>query len=323
MKYLFITATLLLFINCEKTDVYPYPDLLPLPNGFQPEGIVLGPSHSFYVASLITGDIYKGDIRTGEGEIFISNTTPAPSGGLSLDTRSKYLYVAGGFSGSARVYDYETGEMILNLILSSQDTPGPTLINDVIVANQAVYFSDSFRPVIYKVLLNNHTGLIQNQNKVDYIPLSGDFSMAPHPGNPMPLGAFANGIEATSDGKFLILANTDRGEIYRIDPQTGETTTIDLGEVLVFYADGILLENKMLYVAQNMMNQITVIKLNNDYNSGTVLKVIGADQYPDFGIPTTMDDHENNLYIVNSHFDIAPPPSIHPEVEFEIIKIAK
>jgi sugar lactone lactonase YvrE len=323
MKKLFILMSALIFIHCEKSEIYPYPDLLPLPNGFQPEGIVIGPSYSFYVSSLSSGDIYKGDLRTGEGSLFITPATPTPSGGLALDIRSKYLYVAGGFTGTAYIYDYETSTLVQTIVLASPDIPGPSLINDVIVTDNAVYFTDSFRPVIYKVALNISSGMLLSTNQVIPIPLSDGYSMEPHPGNPFPLGAFANGIDATADGKTLILANTDRGELYNVNPNTGETIRIQLGEALVFYADGILLDQNMLYVAQNMMNQIAVIRLNDDLKSGNIVKTIDVKTYPDLGIPTTLDDLGNDLYVVNSHFDIAPPTELHPEVQFEVMKVAK
>ena len=46
----------------------PFPDIIPLPNGFQPEGIATGRGTTFYVGSIPTGAVYRGDLRTGEGE---------------------------------------------------------------------------------------------------------------------------------------------------------------------------------------------------------------------------------------------------------------
>ena len=46
-----------------------YPDVIPLPNGFFPEGIAVGHGHTFYAGSLVDGAIWAGDLRTGEGGI--------------------------------------------------------------------------------------------------------------------------------------------------------------------------------------------------------------------------------------------------------------
>ena len=45
-----------------------YPDLIPMPAGFGPEGIAVGNGHAFYVGSLTPptlGQILVGDLRTG------------------------------------------------------------------------------------------------------------------------------------------------------------------------------------------------------------------------------------------------------------------
>jgi hypothetical protein len=46
-----------------------FPESIRLPNGFQPEGIASGGGTTFYVGSIPTGAVYRGDIETGEGEV--------------------------------------------------------------------------------------------------------------------------------------------------------------------------------------------------------------------------------------------------------------
>ncbi len=41
-------------------------DVIALPDGFQPEGIAIGPGGTGYVGSLADGDVYVFDVRTGE-----------------------------------------------------------------------------------------------------------------------------------------------------------------------------------------------------------------------------------------------------------------
>src|SRR5664279_1068714 len=48
-----------------------FPQIISLPNGFQPEGISAGRGTSFYVGSLVDGAIYRGDVRTGAGSVLI------------------------------------------------------------------------------------------------------------------------------------------------------------------------------------------------------------------------------------------------------------
>ncbi len=41
------------------------PAAFPLPEGFQPEGIAIGPGPHAYFGSRATGDVYRADLRTG------------------------------------------------------------------------------------------------------------------------------------------------------------------------------------------------------------------------------------------------------------------
>ena len=59
-------------------------------------------------------------------------------------------------------------------------------------------------------------------------------------------GLNANGIDATANGAWLIIVNGTLGTLYRVDPETGEATLIDLGGANVERGDGILLDNKTL-----------------------------------------------------------------------------
>ena len=49
----------------------PFPDVIALPDGFQPEGIAVGPGDDFYVGSIPTGAIYRGHLRTGPGTVLV------------------------------------------------------------------------------------------------------------------------------------------------------------------------------------------------------------------------------------------------------------
>ena len=55
---------------------HPFPAVIQLPIGFQPEGIEIGRGTTFYVGSVATGAIFRGDLRTGAGGVFVS---PSPA----------------------------------------------------------------------------------------------------------------------------------------------------------------------------------------------------------------------------------------------------
>ncbi|CAN0284654.1 unnamed protein product, partial [Ectocarpus sp. 13 AM-2016] len=43
--------------------------VIDLPTGFSPEGITSGAGWIAFVGSLVDGNIWKGDLKTGEGEV--------------------------------------------------------------------------------------------------------------------------------------------------------------------------------------------------------------------------------------------------------------
>src|SRR5215471_15265381 len=101
------------------TSASSFPEAIPLPNGFQPEGIASGNGTTFYVGSIPTGAVYRGDLRTGTGEVLIQSQAGHSSVGLKFDPRSDLLFVAGGMTGKAFIYDAVTGDMIAEVQLST------------------------------------------------------------------------------------------------------------------------------------------------------------------------------------------------------------
>jgi hypothetical protein len=84
----------------------PFPARIDLPNGWQPEGIAIA-GQTFYVGSIPTGAVYRGNLSTGEGAEFI----PAQAGrqAIGLEVSRGRLFVAGGPTGDGYVYNARTG----------------------------------------------------------------------------------------------------------------------------------------------------------------------------------------------------------------------
>lgn len=295
---------------------WTFPEVIPLPNGFGPEGIATGRGTDFFVGSLVTGAIYKGSLRTGAGGILVP---PRPGErfavGLSYDRRSDYLFVAGAFTGQGYVYDASSGADAGVFQLTTE--PG-NLINDVVVTREAAYFTDSFRPALYRLPLGPG-GRLPAADAAEEVGLNGEYVHVEGEIN-------ANGIDATPNGDWLVVGNLFLGTLYRVDPWSGYASQIDLGGDLLPAADGILLEPGgdgafTLYVVQNALNQIAVVRLEADLLSGAV---VGAIVSPYFRVPATVAEFGNRLYAVNARFDVAPPPSAPPpDLEFEVVAVAK
>jgi sugar lactone lactonase YvrE len=271
-----------------------WPNVIALPNGWLPEGVVTGRGPVIYSGSRANGAIYAANLRTGEGAILVPGQTGRVAVGLSFDARTNYIFVAGGGTGKAYVYDADTGALVQEYTLTA---PG-TFINDVIVTRQSAYVTDSRRPVYYRIPLGPG-GSLPAPDAVEEIPLSGDWQQVPDVTN-------ANGIEATPNGKTLIVVNSAEGALYHVEPLTGVATRIDLGGESVPNGDGLLLRGRTLYVVQNRLNLIAVIDLAPNLLTGEVVARITD---PNFDVPTTVAAFGNALYAVNARFTTPPTPS--------------
>ena len=286
-----------------------FPDVIALPDGFWPEGIAFGRGTTFHVGSLATGAIWRGDARTGSGALLVGPQPGQEIVGLAYDARGDRLLAAGGFTGRAFVYDASSGATLATYQLADAGA-GPTLINDVVVTRDAAWFTDSFRPVLYRLPLgaNGEPGA---PGAVETIALGGDFVHDPS----SPVGN-ANGIAATPDGRHLLVVNTATGALYRVDPETGHATEIALGGERMVEGDGLLLQGRTLYVVQGALNRVAVVRLDADLASGALERVVTD---PDLAFPSTIAAHGDALYAVNARFDVAPGPG----VAYQVVRIAR
>jgi hypothetical protein len=280
-----------------------FPEIISLPDGFRPEGIVSGYGTDFYVGSLADGSIYKGDFSTGAGITLVSGAPGKVAVGLSFDERTGYLFVAGGPTGTAAVYDTVNGDQVGFFTLTG---PG-SFINDVVVTLSAAYFTDSFGARLFKLPLSP-AGELPEPSALEILPLSGDWVQA---------GGFnANGIDATPNGGALIVVNSGQGTVFNVDPTSGHAALIDLDGASVSFGDGLLLDGMSLYVVRNQLNQVAVIKLAPDLTSGELIRSI---THPAFDVPTTLAEFGSRLYAVNARFSTPPTPT----TPYSVVQISK
>ena len=277
-----------------------FPATIPLPNGWQPEGIAVGDGTTFYVGSIPTGAVYRGDLRTGRGSTLVAGAAGRAAIGVEHD-RGR-LFVAGGGTGKGFVYDARSGALVRELQLATGG--GATFVNDVAVTKRAAWFTDSNRSALYRVPLSK-SGVPAQSAQV--VPLTGDFQLV--------AGFNLNGIDATPDGKTLVVVQSATGKLFRVEP-TGKTTAIALGGATVPNGDGLLLHGRTLYVVQNQLNRIAVVALDKAFASGRIARTITDS---DLDVPTTIDRHGAFLYAVNARFGTTPGPS----TTYSIVKVAR
>jgi hypothetical protein len=260
-----------------------------LPGATSAEGIARGVGSTFYAGDLFAGDIYRGDLRRRTAGLFVD----APSGrmavGMAVDVRHGLLFVAGGFDGTAHVYDANTGASVATYQL----TDPPSLINDVAVTRTGAWFTDSMKAQLYFVPISA-TGALGAQRTLQLSGPAADTSGEVN----------NNGIQAMPNGKTLIVAHTGQGALNTVDPTTGVSATI--AGVSVPSVDGILLQGGQLFAVQNFLNRIAEVRLSPDLTSGTVEKVVTS---PLFQVPTTVARFGDRLAAVNAKFDTGIPPT--------------
>jgi streptogramin lyase len=274
-------------------------DLIELPDGFQPEGIAIGPRGTAYLGSLADGDIYAADLRTGEGEV-ISQGTGSPSVGLKID-RFGRLFVSGGPSGTARVIDSATGD----ILATYQLTTGPAFINDVVLTRDGAWFTDSQSAQLY-LLPIGRSGELPESDDIVTLPLTGEWVQQP--------GFNANGIAETTDKKALLVIQSSTATLFRVDPDSGEATIVDLGGASLPFGDGLLVVGKTLYVVQNRLNQVAVIRLDADGRTGSLVETLTSE---DFDVPTTIAAYGSSLFLPNARFGTPPTPT----TDYDVVRI--
>jgi sugar lactone lactonase YvrE len=278
-----------------------FPDTIPLPVGFFPEGIAIGNGPHAYVSSLANGDVYKLNLVTGAGRII----TPGPgtgAAGIALDAVGR-LFVAGGGAGSVWVIDSASGRIIKRYQLAE----GTSFVNDFVLTRDAVWVTDSTAPVLYKLPLGRR-GALPAHADVVRVPLGGDVVFQE--------GWNANGIVRTPDREALLVVQLNTGQLFRVDPATGVGTEVDLGGEKLVGGDGMLLEGNTLYVVLDLTHEVAVVRLNA---SGTVGRVIERRTDPRFDSPTTIARFGDRFYLPNARFGIPSPQT----AEYTVVAIPR
>lgn len=273
----------------------PYADpVIVLEGATAAEGIAAGDGTTFYAGDRLEGDIYRGDIRDGEAGLFIDAPDGRQAIGMKFDSRNNLLFVAGGSTGTAYVYDTGTGGTVAVLDLA------PGFINDVTLTPEGAWFTNSLAGFLYFIPV----GPTGELGDVQSLELSG-------PAADTSSGFNLNGIASVEGGNTLIVAHSGNGELYTVDPDTGESALIE--GVSVPNVDGILVQGHQVWAVQNFSNQISRVRLSGDLSSGTVVEVIQNEDL--FSTPTTAALFGSTLAVVNAKF--AEPTA----TEFEVVLV--
>lgn len=295
----------------------PWPSSVPLPEDFAPEGVAVGTGSTFYVGSIPTGDIYRGDLRDGSGGILVDAPPGRVAIGLKVDESRHRLFVVGGPTGQVYVYDSRTGDDLATITVAA---PGTALLNDVALTKDAAWITDSINPVLYKIPMAPNGDL----GDAETLPLTGPATAILDFPN-------LNGIAATPNGSTLIVGHSQLGALFTVDPDTGQSEPIVLsgGAITPGTSDGLLLDSQRhLWVVENFANRLVGITLSPDLSSGTVTETVtNADVDGLFRVPTTVAEFGSSLALVNARFDLGLPPPFGPGAppgtDFDVVVVDK
>ena len=283
-----LAALAILAIAATPALARPFPPSIDLPGGWAPEGITDGPGTTAFVGSLSGAGIARVNVRTGAVDA-LEPSAGSVTVGLDYEDDAGRVWAAGGPTGEVRAYDGATGELLATY------TFGPGFLNDVVVTDTAVYVTNS------------------NVQELEVIPLPADGSL-PDPADAFALpltgdigyvaGFNANGIVAFEG--WLVLVQSNTGLLFRVDPATGVTDTIDLGGASVSFGDGLELRGSTLFVVRNQLEQVAVVKLRDGGANGRLVDTL---THPALDIPTTTAFVAGRLWTVNARFGTPVTPT--------------
>lgn len=272
---------------------------LPGENVF-PEGVAYQEATGdFFVGSTTDGTVFRGNVEGGPVEVFVEGAPGGSAVGLKLDGEGR-LFVAGGTTGLVSVYDTTTGALVAEF---GNDLTPNTFLNDIAFNTAGdAYVTDSFNPFVYLVpaeaVVPPATTPVGEATPGTTVPVGGLEVAIDLTGTPFVYGDDfnANGIVATPDDQYLLVAQSNTGTLFRIDPAGGEVVPVDLGGAPL-PGDGLLLDGRTLFAVT--AGEISVVSLAEDYASGELTTTFSD---PTFSSPTTIARYDGCLLVVNSQF---------------------
>lgn len=269
--------------------------VLPLPEAAAyPEGVTVDPaSGAIYTNSANTGVVFRVDPETGAvvqvaDPLDLGDSPPAKpvsvALGLKADGQGR-LWVAGARTGSMHVVDIATGQRLARFT-----TPeGPWLINDVALTSDAAYFTDTLRPVLWRVARDSVADAVLEP----WLSFEGtvlEYGEEPN----------LNGIVATPDGRYLIVVLMKTGRLFRIDTRTREVAAIDAGASALDGGDGLALIAQRLFLVRQSAGEVVALDLSPDLLTAVERKRIKPTE---LAWPATVAVRGDQLIVANSQLN--------------------
>jgi Cu-Zn family superoxide dismutase len=285
--------------------------LLPLPDAAAyPEGVTVDPTTgAIYTNSANTGAIFRIDPDTGAAvrigdPLDMGDSPPAKpvsvALGLKADGQGR-LWVAGARTGSMHVVDIAPGDRLARFTTPA----GAWLINDVALTADAAYFTDTLRPVLWRVARDS----VADAALEPWLSFEGtalEYGEEPN----------LNGIVATPDGRYLIVVLMKTGRLFRIDTLTRDVATIDTGASALDGGDGLALVGQRLFLVRQSAGEVVALDLSPDLSAASEVKRIKP---AELAWPATIAVRGDRLIVANSQLNRRA--SGNPILPFSLVSI--
>ena len=243
----------------------------------------------YYTGSVCNGNLYRGDLSKRRATVFVrAGEKPFEMAGIKATATR--LVVARG-KGRASVFNRSTGNRVAAF---SNGLGYDSTVNDVAIApNGDAYLTDFALSKIYRIPASAIAKHRADRQKLRvFVNLQGTVFPAED--------GSANGIAATPDGRFLLVAHFSAGKLYRVRLSNGNVSRVRLHGKLLAAPDGITLKGRdVLYVVEFDRRAIAKIRLSANYGSG---RIVSRTTHRTFQCPTSAAVAGDRLLVVNSQF---------------------
>ena len=264
--------------------------LAPDPAG-NPEGVAFDKqSKAFFVSITAGGAIYRGTLDNDTISPFIAGG--AGKAAIGLEIRRGKLYVAGGPTGTIRVYDIASGQE-----LAAFETGLGGFLNDLVVTGRGdVFVTDSFRPTLWHVTAAQVAAGSGTPQALDVSAIgyeAGEFNV--------------NGI-VNRGSRRLVVVNSFNGELFRIvlnEDRSAIDVIDEIDGATVPGGDGLLLDRGRLVAVQGNPAQLSFLKLRAGARRAKLQRTQTSDKLRG---PSTVDRARGLYLVVNADFATSQKP---------------
>ncbi len=257
-----------------------------------PEGVTVDDQGWIYVSSAVDSAVARMNAQGEAVEILSEGGVLLPPEeqlfpgllGKKIDEHGR-LWIMGGRSGKIFVLDKDTGELVAEHAVPSENNA----LNDAAILDDAVYVTDTAQPILWRLSKDGEKiGAPEAWLSFDGTPLQ----YAP--------GRNLNGIAADADGKYLIVIQMDKGLLFRIDLASKDVTPIDVGGEPVSNGDGLVLVGQTLYLVRQAETEVVTLRLAPDFTSA---EVISRFSDPALTWPATAAIAGGELLVMDTQFN--------------------